>query len=262
MRKLLLSLFWLLATPSWGQWSVPKISLVALDATGDFTMTEPASSAAGDLMIACIGWRGNAAVTLDASWTLVATQQNSGDTDATNGIASGAMYWIVRGSSAPVLTGTRTAGDVLQARVISYTGASPTPFDTGSANTLAVASQTNTTGTITTAQAGELLVALSSAGDNLTHSAFDAATAPSTESGASDTTTAPTNGTWIQRTENGNGTGADHGLATADAIMTTAGATGTIQTTVSGVGQHVLIVGAFKLATPSPAKQRIIMSRK
>lgn len=231
-------------------WGVPKIGTLVEDATGNFTMLEPAGVVQGDLMVACIGWRSNAAVALDASWTLVATQQNSGDTDATNGIASGAMYWIVRGASAPVLTATRTLGDVLQCQILAWRGNQKTsPFTAGTANTLGSASQTVTTGTFNTAQANELIVAMVSCGDNLTTSAFDA-TDPATASGATDTTTAPTVGTWIERADNGTGTGADHGLAIADAIRGTAGATGTIQATVSASARHVMIAASFKMEVP------------
>lgn len=248
MRTLLLTvLFCLLATPSWGQtWGIPVLGTLVEDATGNFTMLEPAGGAAGKLYIACVGWRGNAAVTPPEGWSVVATPQNSGDTDATNGIASGTMWYLIRGASAPDLVGVRTGGDVLQVQIASYAGAATAPFDAGTANTLAVASATNTTATITTAQPGELVVACSSAGDNLTSSAFDAATDPTTASGATDTTTAPAYGIWKERYDVGTGTGADHGLAFADAVRDAAGATGTIQTTVSAIAQHVLIAAAFK----------------
>lgn len=48
--------------------------------------------------------------------------------------------------------------------IIAYTGAKVSPYDTGSANTLGSTSVTATTGTITTAEAGELIVAMTSAG--------------------------------------------------------------------------------------------------
>lgn len=233
-------------------WGVPKIGALAEVASGNLTLAEPAGIAQDDLMIACIGYRSNAAFTVPGDWNLIATQQSSGDTDATNGIASGLMMWCVRGGSAPTLTFNRTAGDVAQGRIIAYAGGHATPFDVGSANTLAVASATVTTGTITTAEAGELIVAMVSCGDNLTTSAFDAATDPTTASGATDTTTAPTNGTWIERADNGTGTGVDHGLAIADAIRATAGATGTIQATVSASARHVMIAASFKLAVIVP----------
>lgn len=241
------------AAPTWG---VPKLGTLVEDATGNFDLIEPAGVAQGDLMVACIAYRGNAAITLPAGWATVATAQNSGDTDATNGIASGVMAYIVRGSSAPALTCTRTLGDVVLARIISYSGGSRFPYDTGSANTLGSASATATTGTITTAEANELLIAMTAAGDTYLASAFDA-TDPATASGATDTTSAPTAGTWIERQDSSTGTGADTGLAIADAIKATAGATGTIQATIAGSAQHVMIVGAFKIA---PAPGRIYMT--
>src|SRR5687767_5474021 len=235
-------------------WGVPRIGALAEVASGNITLAEPAGIQQGELMVACIGYRDSAPFTVPGDWNLVATQQSSGDTDATNGIASGLMMWRVRGPSAPTLTFTRTGGNVAQGRILAYSGGSATaPFDTGSANTLAVASATVTTAGFSTAQAGELIVAMTSAGDNLTASAFDAATDPATASGATDTTTAPTNGTWIERADNGTGTGADHGLAIADAVRQNAGATGTIQATISASAQHVMIAAAFKLAGSSPS---------
>lgn len=230
-------------------WSVPKIGALATPvASGNLTLAEPAGIAQGDLMVACIAFRSNVAFGLPNGWALVATQQSSGDTDATNGIASGLMCYIVRGASPPALTWTRTGGDMATGRIIAYTGAKPAPYDTGSANTLAVASATVTTATITTAEANELIVAMTSAGDNLTASAFDAATDPTTASGATDTTNAPTAGTWRERADDGTGTGADGALAIADAIRATNGATGTIQATISASARHVMIAGAFKMA--------------
>ncbi len=233
-------------------WGVPKIGTLVEAASGNVVLVEPAGVAEGDLMIACIAYRSNAAFTLPANWTVVATQQSSGDVDASAGIASGVMAYIVRGASAPALTFTRTAGDLALGRIISYSGGRLSPYDTGSANTLAVSSVTATTGTFNTAAAGELIVAMTSAGDLYSASAFDAATDPATASGATDTTTAPTNGTWIERTDNSSSTGADGGLAIADAIRATAGATGTIQATMLNTGRHVMIAGAFKLLGTAP----------
>jgi hypothetical protein len=226
-------------------WGVPKIGSLVEVASGNITLTEPASVAQGDLMVACIGYRSNAAFTLPSGWTLCAPQQSSGDTDATNGIASGVMAYIVRGASAPSLVFTRTGGDVAQGRIISYSGGGSSPYVTGSSATLGSASATVTTATLTTPHANCLIVAMSSAGDTLSASAFDAATDPTTASGATDTTTAPTAGTWIERADNSTGTGADHGLAIADAVRATAGATGTIQATISASARHVMIAAVF-----------------
>jgi hypothetical protein len=232
-------------------WGVPKIGASAETtvAGGNLTLAEPSGIAQGDLMVCCIAYRSNAAFTVPGDWDLVATQQSSGDTDATDGIASGVMMWCVRGSSAPTLTFNRTGGDVALGRIIAYSGVQRTsPYDTGSANTLAVSSVTATTGTFSTALANELIVAMAVAGDEPdTSSAFDAATDPTTPSGATDTTTAPTVGTWIERADSSTGTGADTALAIADAIRGTAGATGTIQCTHSAASRAVMIAGAWKI---------------
>jgi len=228
-------------------WGVPKIGASLVDATGDFTLAEPAGVAQGDLMIACVAWRGNAAITPPAGWTQVVAPQNSGDTDTTNGIASGGMWYIVRGASAPALTFTRTAGDVAICRIVSYSGGAATPLDAATGATLGAVNITVTTASITTAEAGELIVAMTSGGDNYSVSAFDAATDPTTASGATDTTTAPTDGTWLERSDVATTTGADGSLGIADAVRATAGATGTIQATMSGAGRSVMIAAAFKL---------------
>lgn len=233
-------------------WGAPKIGTVAEAASGNLTLAEPAGIAEGDTMVACIGYRSNAAFTVPGDWELVATQQSSGDTDATNGIASGLMMWCVRGGSAPTLTFNRTSGNVAQGCIIAYTGGHPSaPFDTGSANTLGSASTTVTTAGFNTAEAGELIVAMTSAGDNLTAVSFFAATDPTGSSGATDTVTVPANGSWRERVDSGTGTGADHGLAIADAVRATAGATGTIQATISASARHVMIAAAFKLGAPT-----------
>lgn len=233
-------------------WGVPKIGTSVIDATGNFDLVEPAGVAQGDLMVACIAMRGNAVVTAPSGWNAAATQQSSGDTDTTDGIASAAMFYIVRGASAPALTCTRTAGDVAFAKVISYSGPIASPLDTGSSATQGSAGNTPTTATFNTAEANELIVAFVAMGDQYTASAFDAATNPTTASGATDTTTAPTAGTWIERFDANTNTGADTGIAIADAIRSAAGATGTIQCTMSSAsGRNVLMAAAFKMAQAS-----------
>jgi hypothetical protein len=254
-----LFLLLLLAVPGWAQtWGVPKIGATAETTLsgGNLTLAEPSGIAQGDLQITCIAYRDSAAFTVPGDWNLVATQQSSGDVDITNGIASGVMMWTVRGASAPTLTFNRTGGNVALGRIIAYSGGErTTPSDTGTANTLAVEATTFTTGTFSTAVANELIVACTAAGDEPdAASAFDAATDPTTASGATDTTTAPTAGTWIERADSSTATGADTALAIADAIRSSAGATGQIQATSAGGSRGVMIAGAWKIdLTPTIA---------
>ena len=106
-------------------WGVPKLGTIVDDSTGNFDLVEPAARAAA------------------------ATQQNSGDTDTTDGIASGCMFYIVRGASPPALTFTRGAGGSTYSRIISYSGGIASPLDAGSSATQGAAGNTPTTASIT-----------------------------------------------------------------------------------------------------------------
>jgi hypothetical protein len=213
---------------------------------GNLTLDEPSGVVPGDLIVACIAYRSTNAFTQPANWSVVSTQQSSGDTDATSGIASGFMAYIVRGASAPSYAFTRTNGDIARGRTIAYRGNHRVPYDTGNAGTLASIGEPSLS-TITTATRYELLVAMISHGDNSTTATMDAATAPSVASGDADTTTHPTLDTWIERQDAGTNTGADTGLFIADAVKETAGATGTFSADASVTTRSVMIVGAFKI---------------
>ncbi len=233
-------------------WGVPRIGGPTAVSSGNLTLAEPASTAQGDLLIACMAIRSTVGFT-NADWTKVDEELTGNTIGTTNGTASAQMWACIRGASAPTLTFSRTGGDMALGRIIGYPGALGAAsvaaiLDSFSSNTTAAGVTTATTGTITTAEAGELIVAMAAMGDAGSFSAFDAATDPATGSGAAtDTTTAPTAGTWLRRATSNSTTGPDATLAIADAIRATAGATGTIQATASLVGGHAMIAAAFKL---------------
>lgn len=232
------------------QWQFIAMGQATDVASGNLTMVEPAGAQDGDLLVAFLDYRSTPAFTLPAGWSLVATQQSGGDTtvNATSSIASGLMAYIVR-SGTPALTFTRTAGDQAGGAICAYRGNTPTPYDTGNANTLATTSVTATIPSLTTAEDNELLVAGVSSGRNNTVSAFVAQTEATTGSGAAgEFTTAPAINTWTQRRQGGTATGADNGIGMADAIKATAGACGIIQATASTSAKQAMVVGAFKKA--------------
>lgn len=204
-------------------------------ASGDLTLTEPAGVQAGDLLIACIAYRGSAAFSLPAGWSLV-RQESSGDTvSPTGGIGSGLMAWINRGGSAPALTFTRTAGDVALGNIDAWRPADatkPATLTASVATTLGAASTTVATGSgFSTLIANELLVIAGWQGDNVAASAY------SDSSGA----------TWAERQDSNTTTGADTGLAIATATKATAGAITNFQYTASGTAaRHVIIAAAFR----------------
>jgi hypothetical protein len=232
-------------------WTTVGVSGPVTAASGNLTLTEPAGVQEGDLLVACISYRSNAAFTLPSGWTLVATQQSGGNTTAngTGSIGSGLMAWIVRGAAAPALTFTRSGGDVALGRIQAYRGQASSPYDAGVAETLAAATTAVSVAGLTTAEANELLVFAACGARNSSFTNFDAATDPTTASGTgANDTNDPSVGTWRERADSGTTTGADCSLGIADAIRGTAGATGNFTVTASSSARHVVIVGAFRMA--------------
>lgn len=227
------------------------ISGATIVASGDITLSEPAGVAEGDLLVACIAYRSTAAFTLPSGWSLVATQQSSGNTSTTtsSSVGSGLMAYIVRGGSAPSLTFTRSSGDVAIGRIAAYRGVDRgNPYDTGSANTLSSNATLVTAPGITTAADDELLVMACCYSDNTSSSLQRAATEPLQSS-------------WHERADSNTSTGADTGLAVADANMLVAGSTGEFRYTCSS-SRHVCIVGAFRAAPTNIAVRRLVVAQR
>lgn len=207
--------------------------------TGNFSLTEPAGVQAGDLLVAVMGYRGNAAITPPALWNNADTETSGNTTaNATTSIASGRMDYIVRGGSAPALTWNRTSTEVLRGQILAFrppAGVTPT-FDQASGNTLGAASLTVTATGITTPDDGELLVMGMFGARNVTASAPQAATDPVA---AGWTIPAGAN--------TGTATGNDMGLAAAYAVKEFAGATGNFQWTASQSARHATIAAGFRI---------------
>ncbi len=233
-----------------GIWQFINLTGPVTVASGDVAVTEPTEIQQGDLEIVFIAYRSNVAFANPIGWTTVATQQSGGNTVAagSTSIASAHMAYNVRGASAPALTFTRTLGDVAMGFLLVYRGSSATPYDTGSANTLAVASVTATTGTITTAENNELIVVGCADANNANVTLFVSATGMTGTSivPGSFIRDTPANNTFTQRVLSGTATGADVKTGIVDGVMVTLGATGTIQATSANSARHAMIVGAFK----------------
>ena len=241
-------------------WEIIALGTNTIVTSGNLTLDEPAGTSAGDLIIACIAYRDTVPFTApSAEWNLVATQLHDGDTDATSGIASGGMWYCIRGASAPSYAWTRVAGDVAMGQTVTYRGQKSTsPYDTGSS--LQAGSDREPIGTtITTAEANELLVAMIAHGDNSLTVTMDAVNNPGTASTTTvAVTTEPASNTWYERSDTGSNTGADVGLFIADAIMTTAGATGAFSADAATTSDSVMIVGAWKIQ-PSGFNSKVMV---
>jgi len=238
----------------------PTLGTVVTVTSGNLTLTEPSGSASGDLLVACIAARGNAAFTLPAGWAICGTQQLSGNTtvNTTGSIASGLMAYIVRGGSAPSYAFTRTSGDLGFGRVMRCPGPfAASPLDQASANTIGAASATVTATGFTTGYDSALLVGMVASARAGSVSGFVAATSPAMASGAADTTSLPDDVAWIERADTNTTSGADGGLGIFDAVKTTAGATGNFSATHSLSARHVMIVAAFKNAGVDLTEERV-----
>ena len=229
-------------------WEIIALGTNVVDAGGDITLVEPTGTTAGDLVIACIAYKDTAAFTKpSAEWTQIG-QLSAGDTDATSGKASGGMWYCIRGASAPGYVFTRTLGDVAMGQCVTYRGQAASPYDTASVTQAGSVREPIGT-TMTTAEANELLVAMIAHGDNSLTVTMDAATNPGTASTTTvAVTTEPASNTWYERSDTGTNTGSDTGLFIADAIMTTAGATGAFSADAETTSDSVMIVAAFKIS--------------
>jgi hypothetical protein len=252
-------------------WSFVGVSTAVNSTATAHTLTLPAGLRAGDLLVAIISSRiaSTVSITLPAGWTRVAESKTNNVVAATTSAeASGMMAYIMVGddSSAIPLTFTHpVAPSIAIGRTVAYRGGNVwSPFDVGiGAKTGTAVTAVSTTG-LTTGEANELIVKGVCSGRNSAFSAHDAATDPTTSSGAGAVqTAAPIVGTWQERQDSLTTTGADTALAIADAIRGTAGATGNLTCTASVSGGHAQVAGAFKIepiATPGGTPVQIIWS--
>jgi hypothetical protein len=237
-------------------WQFIGVTVVTDVATNNITLTEPTGVQQGDLLVGCIAFRSAAATgfTLPAGWTLVdEVVTNNTTANSTAGVGSAHMAYIIRGSSAPDLTWTRSSGaNAALGRVIAYRNAAQTSTkDTNNNATTATNTTAISVAGVTTSQANDLLVAMIGAGRNSTMSAFNSTT-PGTSSGAtSSDLDNPLTTTWKERADSGTATGGDTDLAIYDAVKATAGATGNLTATALNGAGHAVVVGAFKIVDDS-----------
>jgi hypothetical protein len=188
-------------------------SVAAAVASGNLTLTEPASICrAGDLLVAIIAYRSNVAFANPAgsTWTTIATQQSSGNTNTTaaSGIGSGHVAYHLRGASTPTdRVFTRTLGDVALGGIFAFRYVDQsTPIDNSASITIAAASTTaNTLNLWTPGVARTMIVQCMMGGADITCSAW------STSGGTID----QLNGAWQEVNDSLTTTGADTTLGVA-----------------------------------------------
>lgn len=230
-------------------WTFVGKSDVAVDASGDYTLSEPTGAQQDDILVVDIAIRSNVLHT-NADWTFPQSDASGNTTNNTTGsIVSYQTGYCIRGSSPPSYVFAKTGGSRCLATVRAYRSSrAGTPvFDTSAEVAMGAASGTVTlTGGVTTAEPGELLVTGVFGARANTVSNMDGTTEVTGNSGSTDTTTPPTRGTWIERSDRNNGTSPTVALACYDTIKPTAGSTGDLTATESQSARHGMTVMAFK----------------
>jgi len=212
-------------------WTFRPISSGTTVASGDVTVNEPTGAANGDLLIACIGFRDSVDFGLPSGWTLI-DEEVSGNTfvDNSGGTSRASIKaaYIIRGSSAPDLTFTRTGGDVAVGFCWGYAAGDFDAADPIGASIVStnVKSTTLSNGGVTTTEDNSLIVSCGAAarrsGTAMTNFR---ATDPATGSSDGDATD-PVAGAWKRFGHINTTTGADLQFGVAHAIKATAGGTG------------------------------------
>lgn len=230
-------------------WTLVGISEVAVDASGDYTLSEPSGVAQNDVLVVGISIRSNV-LHANADWSIPQSDASGNTTNnSTGSIVSYQAAYCFRGASPPSYVFTKTGGSRCLATVAAWRSNRPgvPSFDTSAELAMGSAGTGLTlSGGVTTAEAEELLVGWVHGARNISVSAMDAVTEVTGASGSTDTTTPPVLNTWTERSDRNNGTSPTVGLALFDAVKQSAGSTGNITATASASARHGMTVLAFK----------------
>jgi len=215
--------------------SFRAVSAVTQVLSGDITLVEPTGAATGDLLVAVIAYRSNAAFALPAGWTSVA-EENQGDIQTVAaGISSIKVAYMVRGATAPSYLFTRTGGDVARGSVAAYQptlGGVPT-LDSVSSTTMGASGGVLTLPSITTTNAGCVIIGCMSGVRG------NASPNWSLQANATDPTT------HAERQDTSSTGGADLSSSISDAPQAVPGATGAFTATCVFSGRHCGALAAF-----------------
>lgn len=230
-------------------WTLVGITEAAVDASDNYTLSEPTGAQQDDILVVDIAIRSNVLHT-NADWTFPQSDSSGNTTNNTTGsIVSYQTGYCIRGGSAPSYVFAKTGGSRCLGTVRAYRSSrAGTPvFDTSAELAMGAAGTSLTlSGGVTTAEAGELLVTGVFGARANTVSNMDGATEVTGNSGSVDTTTKPVRGTWTERSDRNNGTSPTVALACYDAVKPTAGSTGNLTATESQSARHGMTVMAFK----------------
>ena len=250
------------------QWYLVGITETAVDASGNYTLSEPANVQENDILTAHFAIRSNV-LHANADWANPQGDASGNTTNNTTGsIASYQAFYCFRGSSPPSYLFTKTGGSRCLGTVAAWRSSIPgvPRFDTSAELAMGAAGTSMTlSGGIVTAEALELLVAGVMAARANTVSNMDGATEVTGNSGSTDASSHPKVNTWTERSDRNNGTSPTVGLAIFDVVKETAGSTGNLTVTQSQSARHGMTVMAFMHPSAagvslSPAAKQLVLS--
>jgi hypothetical protein len=193
----------------------------------------PAGTAAGDLLTIHVFTNGDLLPTLPSGWVTRFAVNNN---DTANLRANAVRGYIIRGASLPAtVLGGFAAGIFIRAVVKAYrpNSGAVTFVGESSINMPTTAFAPHTWAGLSGLQPNDLLDMGLSSGRGHSWSDADAATDPSTASGAGEpvTTGMPAAGSWVSRWRGAFVGGSSNSWYSADGVMSTAGATGNFSVT-------------------------------
>jgi len=211
---------------------------------------------AGDLIVAYAVWKNASDIILPDGWTLVAKELQGTDDTNSSTISSGMMAYFIHDGMTGAATFTLETGVVGNLVRVAYRHTDGIVFDVGGAETAAATTNDFALSSGLTTSADNCLLIAAGASGRSTQITGYASTSPANAAGAIDTVTEPTADQWIRRRNNNSTAGSDWASGHADAIKSTAGATGPISATVGTAHRPVMIAAAFRPASAAPERQR------
>lgn len=210
---------------------------VANVASGNISPGLPAGIQEGDLLIAAIAYRSNAAFTLPSGgeWTQIA-QESSGNTSTTasTAISSLMFAYCVRGASDPNNTFTRTGGNVARGMIFAFRPGSGYAFGALDNSASYTPASNTTTPTLSgwTPSGPALYIQFVAGADNVPSSGW-------THTGGSGFSS------WTEQEDSNTTSGADTNLSVAWATATGTTAITDFSVTKAASSRHAFAVAAF-----------------
>lgn len=235
-------------------WSRVANSTDVIVSSGNITLSLPAGTQAGDLLVAGVSYRDNKpfSAPVGTSW-VIAEQASNGNTSIFSNIGSGFVAWMIRGASAPSTTFTRTGGNVAIGVIEAYRDLDGGVISLVDSSIYEAPSATSSVGTgaLTSTTSNNLVIPIFCGADDISANRFFATDPPTQSSGITAFSGAfPNLDKFFLTKYAATTTGADAGIMMGSAVKTSIGSTGTIIGVCGGNDRHVMAAMMFESYIP------------